>query len=73
MDEADYVAGNPRWNGSPRLVAVSGCSGGGKSALLAEMAARGYRVFPEPGRQVVKEGWARRLREKFSHLKKAAE
>jgi predicted ATPase len=55
MTEADYVAGNPRWNGSPRLAVVSGCSGGGKSALLAEMAARGYPVFPEPGRQVVKE------------------
>jgi predicted ATPase len=53
--EADYVAGNPRWSGSPRLVVVSGCSGGGKSALLAEMAARGYAVFLEPGRQVVKE------------------
>jgi predicted ATPase len=34
---------------------LSGCSGGGKSALLAEMAARGYATFPEPGRQVVKE------------------
>jgi predicted ATPase len=51
----EYVAGNPRWSGSPRLVVVSGCSGGGKSALLAEMAARGHGVFPEPGRQVVKE------------------
>jgi predicted ATPase len=55
VTEADYVAGNPRWNGSARLVVLSGCSGGGKSALLAEMAARGYPVFPEPGRQVVKE------------------
>ena len=55
MDEDDYVAGNPRWSGSQRLVVVSGCSGGGKSALLAEMAARGHPVFPEPGRQVVKE------------------
>ncbi len=49
------MAGNPRWNGSDRLVVVSGCSGGGKSALLAAMAARGYPAFPEPGRQVVKE------------------
>ena len=55
MTEADYVAGNPAWCGSARLVVVSGCSGGGKSALLAEMAARGYPVFPEPGRQVVRE------------------
>jgi predicted ATPase len=53
--EDGYVAGNPRWAGSDRMVVVSGCSGGGKSALLGAMAARGYRVFPEPGRQVVKE------------------
>ena len=55
MNEADYVAGNPRWNGSARLVVISGCSGGGKSALVSELAARGYPAFPEPGRQVVKE------------------
>jgi predicted ATPase len=55
MNEVDYVAGNPRWSGNPRLVVVSGCSGGGKSALLVEMAARGYPVCPEAGRQVVKE------------------
>jgi len=53
--EDGYVAGNPRWAGSDRLVVVSGCSGGGKSTLLAAMAARGYPTFPEPGRQVVKE------------------
>ena len=55
MDEAEYRAGNPPINGSPMLVVVSGCSGGGKSTLLAEMARRGYLVFPEPGRQIVKE------------------
>lgn len=55
MLEQDYVAGNPRFNGTDRLVVVSGCSGGGKSALLAEMARRGFRTMPEPGRQVVKE------------------
>ena len=53
--EDSYVAGNPRWAGHDRLVVVSGCSGGGKSALIAELARRGHRVFPEPGRQVVKE------------------
>jgi predicted ATPase len=53
--EDGYVAGNPRWSGSERMVVVSGCSGGGKSALIAVMAARGYPVFPEPGRQAVKE------------------
>jgi predicted ATPase len=36
-------------------VVLSGCSGGGKSTLLAEMARRGYRVCPEPGRQIVRE------------------
>src|SRR4051812_12024080 len=36
-------------------VIISGCSGGGKSTLLTELAARGYRVVAEPGRQVVKE------------------
>lgn len=34
---------------------VSGCSGGGKSSLLAEMARRGYAIRPEPGRQIVQE------------------
>ena len=53
--EDGYVAGNPRWSGSDRLVVVSGCSGGGKSALIAEMEARGYPVVPEAGRQVAKE------------------
>lgn len=37
------------------LVVISGCSGAGKSTLLGELAARGYSVFEEPGRQVVKE------------------
>lgn len=36
------------------FVVISGCSGGGKSTLLGELARRGYRVFEEPGRQVVK-------------------
>jgi len=38
-----------------RLVILSGCSGGGKSALLAELGRRGYPVYDEPGRQVVRE------------------
>ena len=37
------------------FVVISGCSGGGKSSLIHELAARGYRVFAEPGRQIVKE------------------
>ncbi|MGF1475819.1 MAG: AAA family ATPase [Geminicoccaceae bacterium] len=55
MGEKTYVAGNPALNGTDHLVIVSGCSGGGKSSLLAEMSRRGYPVMPEPGRQIVKE------------------
>jgi predicted ATPase len=55
FSEEGYAAGNPRWAGHDRMVAVSGCSGGGKSALVAALAARGHGAFPEPGRQVVKE------------------
>lgn len=38
-----------------RFVVITGCSGGGKSTLLAELARRGFAVFPEAGRQIVKE------------------
>lgn len=38
-----------------RAVVITGCSGGGKSTLLTELARRGYRVFPEAGRQIVRE------------------
>ena len=33
---------------------LSGCSGGGKSTLLAELAGRGYAVVEEPGRRIVR-------------------
>ena len=39
---------------SERFVLLSGCSGGGKSTLFAELQARGYHVVGEPGRRVVK-------------------
>ena len=42
-------------DGRCRAVVITGCSGGGKSTLLAELARRGHRVFPEAGRQLVKE------------------
>jgi predicted ATPase len=42
-----------------RFVVISGCSGGGKSSLLSELAARGYPVVEEPGRRVVVEETAR--------------
>lgn len=40
---------------SGRFVALSGCSGGGKSRLLEELRSRGYAVVEEPGRRIVKE------------------
>jgi predicted ATPase len=36
-----------------RFVAISGCSGGGKSTLLAELGRRGHTVIEEPGRRIV--------------------
>jgi predicted ATPase len=52
--EDDYVPasceGAERW-----CVIISGCSGGGKSTLISELARRGYQVFREPGREIVKE------------------
>lgn len=38
---------------SDRFVVISGCSGGGKSTLLAELARRGHSVVEEPGRRIV--------------------
>ena len=34
---------------------ISGCSGGGKSTLLAELARRGHSVVVEPGRRIIAE------------------
>ncbi|PWB83698.1 MAG: ATPase [Methylocystaceae bacterium] len=41
------------------LVVISGCSGGGKSTLLAELKARGHAVVEEPGRRIIAEETAR--------------
>ena len=41
-----------------RFVVISGCSGGGKSTLIAEFGRRGYAVVDEPGRRIVKEEMA---------------
>jgi predicted ATPase len=38
-----------------RFVVISGCSGGGKAALLAELNQRGYSAAEEPGRRIVGE------------------
>ena len=40
---------------SNQFIVLSGCSGGGKSSLLAELGRRGYAICEEAGRQVVKE------------------
>ncbi|WP_456640289.1 AAA family ATPase [Bradyrhizobium sp. USDA 10063] len=37
------------------FVTISGCSGGGKSTLLAELRRRGFTTIDEPGRRVVAE------------------
>ncbi|MFT3804003.1 MAG: AAA family ATPase [Burkholderiaceae bacterium] len=37
------------------FIIISGCSGGGKSTLLAELHRRGYAVVEEPGRRIVRE------------------
>lgn len=39
---------------NPQRIVISGCSGGGKSTLLAELARRGHCTFAEPGRDIVK-------------------
>jgi predicted ATPase len=48
----------PDGGAASRFVVISGCSGGGKSTLLAELARRGHAVVPEPGRRVVDEEMA---------------
>ena len=37
------------------FILVSGCSGAGKSALVAALESFGYPVVPEPGRRIVQE------------------
>lgn len=38
-----------------RFFILSGCSGGGKSTLIAALAERGFATIEEPGRRVVRE------------------
>lgn len=42
-----------------RFVVITGCSGGGKSTLLAELGRRGFATVPEPGRRIVRQELAR--------------
>lgn len=37
------------------FIIISGCSGGGKSTLLAELQQRGYAVVEEPGRRIIQD------------------
>jgi predicted ATPase len=55
LDEDAYLPGNPALVASRSAVVLTGCSGGGKSTLLGALAARGYAIRPEAGRQVVRE------------------
>ncbi|MBW8640498.1 AAA family ATPase [Hoeflea sp. WL0058] len=41
--------------GERRFFVLSGCSGGGKSTLLSELAERGYATVEEPGRRIVRQ------------------
>ncbi len=41
---------------NPQRIAISGCSGGGKSTLLTALAGRGFATIAEPGRRIVESG-----------------
>ncbi len=52
-----FRSNRPRAEGEPvqmpHFHVISGCSGGGKSSLLAELGQRGHSIVPEPGRRIV--------------------
>lgn len=53
MTGCDHLPGvNP---GVGRFVVISGCSGNGKSTLIAELGRRGHTVVEAPGRRIVRE------------------
>ena len=54
MSDSGYDLTTVRESGS-RFFILSGCSGGGKSALVSALGDKGYLVFPEAGRQIVRE------------------
>jgi len=39
----------------PKLILITGCSGGGKSTLLHALAAAGFPTVPEPGRRIIRD------------------
>ena len=54
IDES-YSPGKPDRLGNDRLIVLSGCSGAGKSTIIAALAKRGFAVQPEAGREIVRE------------------
>lgn len=55
VDESEYRCGGADRESHRLPVVISGCSGGGKSSILAELRRRGYQVIAEAGRQIVRE------------------
>lgn len=45
-----------KMKGMERFFVLSGCSGGGKSTLIAALAGRGHATMAEPGRRVLRAG-----------------
>jgi predicted ATPase len=43
------------------FVTISGCPGGGKSTLLAELRQRGFPTIDEPGQRIAPEEWSAAL------------
>ena len=55
MNQNEYATNGSRSVNASNFYVITGCSGGGKSTLLSALERRGYRVFAEPGRQIVNE------------------
>lgn len=53
MTAIDHESPIRRLGGGATFVVLSGCSGGGKSTVLAELAARGHAVVEAPGRRII--------------------
>ena len=55
MSADDNASLVERKDASATFVVLSGCSGGGKSTVLAKLAALGHAVVEEPGRRIIAE------------------
>lgn len=58
MPDDTHVSGDPGLAGGIRAIVLTGCSGSGKSSLLAALGQRGFQVVPEAGRQIVRQQMA---------------